>query len=951
MIHPAIKPACLLPTLLLALSCALGEPAYVWIEGEKHEKANFEPKVRDGQTLFSAKEWITHMLNPREAQKRTPAEGFQLAYSFDVPSAGQYDFWARIGYEWVRTPFEWRVDGGDWQKVSLDVVTTSLMEVGFWCEVAWTKGGAAELSRGRHELEMRWMKPEPKKRLLIGLDCLAFVKGDFVPEGALKPGQQYEAEIDRQAAAHVFGLTGDLPDSSAERAEIPLSGLWQVARYDDPDMDQGTFEPIKSLPSETDHPLRWMGLEVPGDSRKREELRQGHRLLYRCKVQVPAGLKGRGFHLHFSGTNWIASVFVNGQYAGARQSVLVPWDIDVTKLVKPGEVNTIVVGIKSPWYAADAKARGKKSVDEMRNVPISHCRYTTWLAAIYPSSKGEGNGVWTGIVNPVTLVATGAVKTTDIYVRTSVVKKRLDADVTVLNATDRDADISIKCEAIHERTREVEKTFGPTTMAVPAGSSRTAKLGGEWSNPKLWWPEEGADLYIMRTTVTRDGRPIDVHKELFGFREVGIEGKHFLLNGIRWHFWNWVDVGRVSTEKEWLERYHAQNDRFHRISHDHDKLWGYREKALEFHDRHGIPGRLSTCIDGMFITHDLTNPVTWTHFKNHVRQVVLAYRNHPSVMMWSLGNEVMIVTAFLRYFRHYPDIEEKAAELSRIAKELDPTRASFQDGGGDLGGLIEMNCQHYSWKRGSDFPRGAYDYDVPPDGQPVQPRPRDRHLMYLWDKQRPLILGEVFYYANNPDRVAWFGGPQVYRSMVESDKAAVRYARLAIEGARWQDVTGICPWVHCLPGAKKSFEPRAVFVREHNSCFFPGMTVARTVKVFNDGRKTDPLTLKWRLVLGDREVAKGEGTYHVLPGRHQEDTIGVQLPDVTSRQHGQLDLALYAEGKPVFDDSKPISLLPRPTGKYGGLEAKGPDSHRPGKQGERMAAGTWPILRGDGDLG
>jgi beta-galactosidase len=169
--------------------------------------------------------------------------------------------------------------------------------------------------------------------------------------------------------------------------------------------------------------------------------------------------------------------------------------------------------------------------------------------------------------------------------------------------------------------------------------------------------------------------------------------------------------------------------------------------------------------------------------------------------------------------------------------------------------------------------------------------------------------------------MAWIGGPDVYRGKSFARKAAGVYCAIATEGARWQGATGICPWVGRLDNAVKSFEPRAVFVSEHNSCFHGGSTLTRTIKVFNDGRATDPLTLKWRLVLDGKEAAAGSKTYQVPPGRDQQDVLSVQLPAPAERKDGTLELELFAQDKCVFKDAKPVAVLPK-SGAIEGLSAE-----------------------------
>lgn len=963
----------LMTGVLLAGACvstivAQEEPTYIWFEGEAPKQTvNFDVDGhRMPHELLSGGEALHYSMSvgpeekdpdapetlppperptigfqpepsmrielPEEKKAQVPEGGFQALYEFEAREPGDYRLWMRIGFDRVRAPLDWRIDDGEWQTVEPHVWLTDLTELYTWTQIMWADGGIVKLDAGTHTLQVKADRPNGK-RLLFMLDCFALTP-DLVwrPEQTLKPGETYDKEIDRQAAETVYTFDPERNINAAPgRSERGLWGLWQVARFDDPDMDGNSREPVRELP-DLDK-LHWMGINVPGSAyEKRKELALAHRIVYRTKLDVPSGFDGRGFKIHFSGTNWIASVFVNGQFCGWQRSVLVPWDVDVTRAVVPGRVNEIAVVIKDSYYGLDDM---RKTLMEWRSLPTSgeFHRGITQAGPFYPSSKGEGNGLQTGLVNDVHVWVTGRVYTSDVFVRTSVRDSRLDADVSVLNPGERPVDVQIRCDAVHDRTGEVEKRFELVRLTVPAGEQAIAAIGGEWPDAKFWWPAEEygdwPDCYRLRTTVSVDGRPVDVHEQLFGFREVWAEGRDFMLNGVPWHFWNWVDVGPLAhtDEDKWLRAYFAQNDRFHRFSGDHDRHLGWREKALEFHDRHGIPGRLSTCIDGMFISHNLRNPKTWDAFEEHARQVVRAYRNHPSIMHWSLGNELMLVTARNAYNRLYDDIEKIVNERIHLsAKELDPTRMAYQDGGGDLGGPGEINCQHYSWGQGQGFPTGAYSYPI---SEPVQPRSRQpRELLYIWDCNKPLIFGEVFYAVGNLGRMAWIGGPQTYRGQDQFDQAAARYARVCLEGARWQRVMGICPWT-ILHDANKSFESRAVFLREHNSCHWGGSILNRTMAVFLEGRKEEHLVFKWRVEAAGKVVAAGQNEYEMKPGTHVEDVFEAALPVVSERTDGRLVLELYnAGGACVFEDSKPLSVLPPPKGpllKPGVLAVYDPD--------------------------
>ena len=720
-----------------------------------------------------------------------------------------------------------------------------------------------------------------------------------------------------------FGFP-NAPEDPALRVSCDLSGSWECARFDDPNMDRDPLEPVRALPADFDG-MTWAEIAVPGDAfAVRPEMDGCHRFFYRTRVRVPVAYAGRGAFLHFSGTNYIVSVFVNRTFIGSHRGVLVPWDMDISCALKAGRENELVIAVKSPWYAADPKPKDRddpEGIHAKRNLKPTYQDSFYFVDTIFPSTKGEGDGLAVGLVNPVRLVSCGELYVSDVHIMTSVSEKTLTAVVTVHNPSERERTVELAAEAVHDASGAVEKRLAPISVRVPARGERSVRLEEKWEAPKLWWPSESVDdmpdCYQLRTIVREDGAALDRHETLFGFREVSIDGVDILLNGVPWHFYNWVDVDwsnppvEERTPEEWLRRRFRQGDSYHRIAHDHDRLFGCREEALEWLDRHGIAGRLSTCIDGMFITHDLENPLVWENFRRHVRQVVTAYRNHPSVMHWSLENELIYIAARLGFTENYAEHEQRLADLFAEAAKLDPTRPSFGDGAGDLRGKGPINCQHYSW----DIYRNAPFHFYGPIRNPRPKRgPASRWGgntdLYVWTGKNPLIVGEEFYWGGGPEEVKGYGGPDVYDSAEALRRGAVRLIRMGIEGHRWSDVAGVNLWTHWQPGAEKAFAPRAVFTRDHNQCFLPGSDCVRRIAVFNDGRRDDPLTLKWSLVHRGEVLASGSRTYRIPPGRRQEDELKVAVPKTETRLDGELRLELYARGRRVFEDSKLICALP-----------------------------------------
>ena len=137
-----------------------------------------------------------------------------------------------------------------------------------------------------------------------------------------------------------------------DRVETPLTGLWQIARWDELTVkEEDRTRPINS--GARAERLLWYGVDVPGDrNEKRPEMAYCHRYVYRTRVDVPAELAGRAFFLHFGTPNLIASV-LRQRADVLRLPNAVPfasWDCDVTKAIQPGKTNEILVAVKDGYY-------------------------------------------------------------------------------------------------------------------------------------------------------------------------------------------------------------------------------------------------------------------------------------------------------------------------------------------------------------------------------------------------------------------------------------------------------------------------------------------------------------------------------------------------------------------------------------------------------------------------
>ena len=915
-----------LPLALAALAATpagAAEARAIWIEAETPAECNFkhfETSTMGKEALLSGGKWLMKGISGDELTKLVPAEGVRLKYKVVAAQAGTYDLWGRLGWYRARADFEWRVGGAPWTKAPRDMPTINLMELGFFCEVSWTRLGRVELPAGATTLELRYPRAAGEgARMLIALDCFAFVQGRFTPDGPLKPGRTYDGEADRRAARQVYRLP---PAKGAARVEVALSGPWQVARHDDPDPDVDTYVPLRTLPDPARHELRWMAFDVPGNPWTCPPLVFGQRLIYRTRVDVPASHEGRGFTLHFSGTHWIVSVFVNGRLAGTHRGVWVPWDLDVSSFIRPGRTNEIAVAVKGTYYALDAKSMGKgATLKSLWNRPLDRKKWTRWVAPIYPSTKGDGDGYVYGIVNPVTLVSVGRAYTEDVFVKPSVEKKRLEAEVTVRNAGRTQRRLSVRCEAVCDRDGKVDKSFGPVELSVPAGKARTVTVVGEWAEAKLWWPVPDPDLYRLRTTISEAGKVVDVHEELFGFREVTVRGTGIYINGVRRNVWNWVDVHkrRIAGGEEWADCWRRDGSRFMRFSHGRriTPVLKSREQRLEFYDRSGIPGRLCTMIDGMFISYNLglrtrekdkdgkpllrPNEPVWENFREHMAQVARAYRNHPSVIFYQVENELVYINGMNIYGAYLDKVEELMNGVVEAGRKHDPTRPYTVGGGGDLSGRLEINCPHY--------PHTALDYY--PDNAYTLKHYATKIQRWPWRRDKPWVVGESLF-ANELRLGACAAGDEVYRGTHDARKGKAKFLRAVYGGYRWAGVAGFFPWDNLwqFDDSQKMFSALCVIPRKQTHRLFAGRENPLLVKVMNDTLRREPVTFEWACEIGGRTVASSKQALRIEPGFGEEQTIVIPAPRTDKRLDGKLILRARQDGAEAYVDERPIAVLP-----------------------------------------
>jgi beta-galactosidase len=342
---------------------------------------------------------------------------------------------------------------------------------------------------------------------------------------------------------------------------------------------------------------------------------------YRKKLDLPAGDAGKSVFLEIDGAMSYATVWLNGRLVGGWPYGYASWQVDLTPYVKFGGENQLAIRLDNP--------------------PAS----SRW----YPGG-GIYRDVWLTKTQPVHVAQWGTFLTTP---QVSAESATIDLAVTVANSTPIEARVGVATEiyeldAADRRTDTAVATLASTDAIVAAGGNSVVRGSVSLAKPRLWGPppSQQPHRYVAVTTVTHAGRPSDVYETRFGIREIRFDPAHGVLvngqpiriQGVNQHH----DLGalgaafNVRAAERQLEMLRELGCNAVRMSHNPPA-----PALLELTDRLGF-----LVIDESFDVWEQKKTPLDSHLiysdwhEQDMRALVRRDRNHPSVILWSIGNEV-----------------------------------------------------------------------------------------------------------------------------------------------------------------------------------------------------------------------------------------------------------------------------------------------------------------------
>lgn len=369
---------------------------------------------------------------------------------------------------------------------------------------------------------------------------------------------------------------------------------------------------------------------------------------YRRSIDIPAEDAGKSIFLDIDGAMSHAMVWCNGQLVGGWPYGYSSFRLDLTPFLEFGSPNQLAIRLDNPPFSS------------------------RW----YPGG-GLYRSVWLVKTEPVHVAHWGTFVTTpEVTAEEAVVQLELTID----NDSDAPARVTVATH-IHELGPDEQPTgpvvakFAEHQIAVSGQDSAELTSMVVIPEPRLWGPlpHQTPHRYVAVTTLRSEGRVVDEFHTPFGIRQLDfdpdrgvlVNGEHIHLQGVNQHH----DLGALgaafnlrAAERQ-LEILREMGTNAIRLAHNPSA-----SEVLDLTDRMGflviaesydVWERKKTPLDHHLIYEEWSEP--------DMRALVRRDRNHPSVIMWSVGNEVG---------EQYTD--EAGARVGQrlhdITKDEDPTR-------------------------------------------------------------------------------------------------------------------------------------------------------------------------------------------------------------------------------------------------------------------------------------
>jgi hypothetical protein len=465
----------------------------------------------------------------------------------------------------------------------------------------------------------------------------------------------------------------DVKADGWDKVAIRIPSPWNVNSFADKNGLGGDFRAFPSYPASWEQvKMGWLGK----------------------KVNVPASWKGQRIVLHFEAVAGDVRIVLNGKEVGQHFGIFLPFDIDVTEAVLFGRENELAIGIRKASLFDKRSDFGRRT---------------------YQAGSFWGQHI-AGIWQDVYLLALPEIRVTDVYVKPLLDQNKLEAEVTVINNTAQKKSLTLNADVykwiakagkdnltVADPSSALDSkstlTIAPVSIEVPANGSAKVTLSVPVDNKLNTWTPSAPNLYGLVIKTSAGNKTLDSKYSRFGWRQTGFKDGSFLLNGkpfvMKGDSWHFLGIPQMTRRYPyaWYTAMRAANLNAVRLH-----AQPYPSFYMDVADEMGILVLDETAVWASDGGPKLDDPAYWKDSENHLQELILRDRNHPSVIGWSISNEVMPIVRGV--MRNPPGMKETLVKYygiwADICRKLDPTRPWISADGEDDGeGNLPVYLVHY----------------------------------------------------------------------------------------------------------------------------------------------------------------------------------------------------------------------------------------------------------------
>lgn len=437
---------------------------------------------------------------------------------------------------------------------------------------------------------------------------------------------------------------------------------------------------------------------------------------YRKTIQVDSRWRNKNLSLYFGGVYMNAQVYINGKLAGGRPYGYSSFQVDITPYINYGAVNTIAIKVdnaqqkNSRWYSGSGIYR------HVHLISTEKLHFTNWGSVVNTESIKDGQ-------------ASIAIKTA--FNNESRSERVLTLTYHIL---DRDKKV-VAAEEERVNIKAQEKLSLGKTLVVKKAN--------------LWSPEQ-PHLYTALLSIREHKKVVDEIAIPFGIRTISyntqqgfsLNGQPVKINGGCVHHDNGALGAAAYDRAEYRKAEILKKAGFNAVRTSHNPP---SEAFLDACDELGLMV-MDESFDGWRTAKNRFDYAVlfdeW--WQQDVESMVLRDRNHPSIVFWSTGNEIIE--------RKEPQAVTTANDLARAVRNIDPTRpvtSAITTWDNDWAIFDPLFAAHDIGGYNYQLHRAPSDHQRVPNRVMVQTEsyPRDAFANWKLVNENPYIIGDFVWTA------------------------------------------------------------------------------------------------------------------------------------------------------------------------------------------------------------